>query len=296
MTAQAKLERLRADLEALPAALVAYSGGVDSAFLLAVAREVLGARAVALTTLSPAVPAEEADAARALAESLGVERIEVRSNELADPRYAANPSNRCFFCKSELHVHTRAAAERLARERGVAFTVLDGTNADDLRDHRPGREAAAAAGVRSPLADAGLAKEEIRALSRERGLPTWDKPAAPCLASRIPYGTEVTAARLRQIGAAERALRALGFRELRVRWHDTVARIEVHPDELSRLLEPATRAEASRAVRACGFRFVAIDLDGFASGRLNVLAADVPPLAPGAPARRGSADPEIPRA
>jgi len=271
MAADSGLERLRADLAALPAALVAYSGGVDSAFLLKVAHDVLGDRAVALTALSPSIPAEESGAARALAREIGVEHLEVESRELDDPRYAANPANRCFFCKSELHVHTRAAAERLSRERGAAFTVLDGTNVDDLSDHRPGREAALQAGVKSPLAEARLTKAEIRRFSRELGLPTWDKPAAPCLSSRIPYGAAVTSERLGQIAAAERAVRSFGFREFRVRWHDKVARLEVHPDEVDRLLDRDLRARVSRAVKDAGFAFVAVDLEGFSSGRLNVL-------------------------
>lgn len=276
VTPNERLTRLREDLAALPAALVAYSGGVDSAFLLRVAHDVLGERAVALTAISASIPPEESDAARALAREIGAEHLEVDSRELEDPRYAANPSNRCFFCKSELHLHTRAAADRLSRERGVAFTVLDGTNVDDLSDHRPGREAAAKAGVKSPLADAGLGKAEIRAHSKALGLPTWDKPSAPCLASRIPYGSEVTPERLAQIAAAERAVRGFGFREFRVRWHDSVARLEVHASEVDRLLDPALRTAVSRAVKQTGFKFVAVDLEAFASGRLNVLASDEP--------------------
>ena len=261
------------DLASLPAALVAYSGGVDSAFLLRVAHDVLGNRAVALTALSPSIPPEESDAARALAQAIGAEHLEVESHELDDPRYAANPSNRCFFCKTELHVHTRAAATRLSAERGVSFTVLDGTNRDDLSEHRPGRDAASKADVKSPLADARLTKAEIREHSRALGLPTWDKPAAPCLSSRIPYGVAVTPERLAQIAAAERAVRGFGFREFRVRWHDQVARLEVHRVEIARLLDADLRARVSRAVKDAGFAFVAVDLEGFASGRLNVLVS-----------------------
>lgn len=272
-SAEEKLERLRGVLAALPSALIAYSGGVDSAFLLAVAVETLGDRATALTARSPSIPAEELDAARALAARLGAAHLEVDSHELDDPRYAANPSNRCFYCKSELFLRTAEEAARLRAVRGGAeIVVLDGTNVDDLSDHRPGREAAERAGVRSPLVEAGLRKDEIRALSRARGLPTWDKPSAPCLASRIPYGTEVTAERLVAIEKAERALRALGFRSFRVRHHETVARLEIDAAELPRVFDPSLRDEIARAVKGAGFTFVSVDLEPLRSGRLNILA------------------------
>ncbi len=268
MAARMKLDKLRGVLSGVPRALVAYSGGVDSAFLLAFALEELGsARVRAFTAVSPSIPPEEVEAARALARSLGAEHVEVESKELEDPRYAANPSNRCFYCKSELYSRT---AEWVARNG--EWTVLDGTNLDDTGDHRPGREAALAAGVRSPLLEAGLTKAEIRELSRERGLPTWDKPSAPCLSSRIPYGTPVTEERLAKIGAAERAVRALGFRSFRVRFHESVARLEVDAAEQGRLFE--MRREVSRAVKAAGFAFVALDLEGLKSGSLNVLIHD----------------------
>lgn len=273
MDARTKLETLRGVLSEVPRALVAYSGGVDSAFLLATALDTVGRERVrAFTAISPSIAPEEVDAARALARSLGAEHVEVASKELEDPRYAANPSNRCFWCKTELYTRT---AEWVAAQGG-GWTVLDGTNLDDLSDHRPGREAAQRAGVRSPLVEARLTKDDIRALSRERGLPTWDKPSAPCLSSRIPYGTSVTEEKLAKIGAAESALRKLGFRSFRVRYHDSVARIEVDAAELPRLFE--MRSAASRAVKEAGFAFVALDLDGLKSGALNVLASSVPPI------------------
>ena len=259
------VERIRS----LESVLVAYSGGVDSALLLALAREALGERAVAFTALSPAVAADELDGARALARLLGAVHIEKRSGELEDPRYAANPQNRCYFCKTELYALAAAAA----RARGLAF-VLSGTNADELSDYRPGLKAASEHAVVQPLAEVGLTKDEIRALSRDRGLPTWDKPQQPCLSSRIPYGTPVTAERLDQLARSEMALRALGLREFRVRYHGEVARIEVAESELSRLLE--VRASAAQALRAAGFKFVSLDLEPFRSGRLNEAAGLIP--------------------
>lgn len=272
-----KLVRLRGTLAELPSALVAYSGGVDSAFLLAVAVEALGGRVIAVTARSASMPEEEADAARRLAASLGARHEEVASRELEDPRYAANPSDRCFYCKSELFRITTSLADRIAAEEGVRPAVLDGTNLDDLADHRPGREAARQADVRSPLVEAGLSKAEIRLLSKARGLPTWDKPAAPCLASRLPYGTAVTEPRLLRIAAAERAVRAAGFSSFRVRDHEPVARVEIDRAEMERIHDPAVRDAVVRGIKAAGFRFVALDLEGLRSGSLNVLAGDASP-------------------
>jgi uncharacterized protein len=264
-----KRERAVERLRSLGSALVAYSGGVDSALLLALAREALGDGAVAFTAVSAALPADELEGARAVARSLGARHLEERSAELEDPRYASNPVNRCYFCKTELY--TLASAR--ARDLGLA-AVVSGTNADELADYRPGLQAAAEHEVVQPLAEAGLTKAEIRALSRDLGLPTWDKPQQPCLSSRIPYGTEVTKERLAQLGQSEMALRALGLREFRVRYHGEIARIEAGAGDLERLLR--VRAEAVAALKTAGFKFVTVDLEPFRSGRLNEAAGLVP--------------------
>jgi uncharacterized protein len=262
-----------ARLRGLKSALVAYSGGVDSAFLLALAVEALGTNAIAFTALSPAVAPDELESARAVAKQLGARHIEKRSNELEDPRYAQNPVNRCYYCKTELY--TLAEAE--ARALGLN-AVVSGTNADELSDYRPGLAAAGEHQVVQPLAEAGLTKAEIRELSRAIGLATWDKPQQPCLSSRIPYGTEVTAERLSQLARSEMALRALGLREFRVRFHGQIARIEVGEAELAQLVR--VRADAVRALKEAGFQYVALDLEPFRSGRLNEAAGLVKLRAP----------------
>ena len=264
-----KRDQVIARLRSLRSALVAYSGGVDSALLLALAVEAIGDQAVAFTALSPAVPPDELEGARALARQLGARHVEKNSGELEDPRYAANPVNRCYFCKTELY--SLAAAEAAALRLGA---VVSGTNADELADYRPGLQAAAEHEVVQPLAEVGLTKAEIRALSREMGLPTWDKPQQPCLSSRIPYGTEVTPERLAQLARSEMALRALGLREFRVRYHGEIARIEVAETEFERLAR--VRSDAVTALKGAGFKFVTIDLEPFRSGRLNEAAGLVP--------------------
>ena len=263
-TLEGKLTQLRTILAELPSALVAFSGGVDSTFLLRVAHDVLGERCTALTTVSPTTPADDLAGARSLAVAMGATHVIVDTNELAIPGYAANPTNRCWFCKDNLFTICVAEAER----RGIG-AVIDGANLDDLGDHRPGLKAAAERSIRHPLVEAGLTKADIRAASRNLGLPTWDRPASPCLSSRFPYGTHITEDRLARVAAAEQVLRARGFRELRVRFHDQVARLEVPVHEMPRLLEPGVREEIVRELRALGFSYVALDLQGFRSGSLN---------------------------
>jgi len=247
---------------------IGFSGGVDSAYLAAAAVEAVGAsNVVGFIGRSASYPESQWAVARSVAARVGLSVIELDTDELNDPRYAANPTNRCYFCKTELWSRIVPAAQA----RGIT-TVVDGTNADDLSDHRPGAAAAREMGVRSPLADVGLTKAEIRSLSQIRDLPTWSQPSAPCLSSRIPYGTAVTVERLRAVERAEEALRALGIRgDLRVRHHGDLARIEVGVDELAALLDPDARRRLRDAVIAAGFSRVAIDLRGFRSGSLNVL-------------------------
>lgn len=259
-----RVEQLRASLRAHGSALIAFSGGVDSALVLKFAVEELGEKAVALTAISASVAPDEAAEASDLAKKIGARHVMVDSKELDDPRYAANPSNRCYFCKSELYSITDKHKASLGLN-----VVLDGFNADDKKDHRPGHQAAREHAVRSPLAEAQLTKAEVRAWSHRLGLPTWDKPQMACLASRVPYGTQVTVERLKQIGAAERAVRALGFVNFRVRYHQEVARLEVAAEELPRLLDAQTRSQLNAALKAQGFTYVALDLEPFRSGRLN---------------------------
>lgn len=263
MVPESKRQRLIQILRECGSVVIGYSGGVDSVFLARVAVETLGAdNVLAVTGKSDSIASWMEDTAREVAQRFGIPWLELETREIDDPRYAANPSNRCYFCKTELW----GKLGEVARGRGLRV-VLDGSNADDVGDHRPGAVAAGENAVRSPLLEAGLTKAEIREWSRELGLPTWDQPAAPCLASRIPYGIAVTPERLKQIETAELALRALGFRDFRVRHHDGLARLEVHPAEIARVAEH--RAEIAEAVRAAGFRRVLIDLQGYRRGSLN---------------------------
>ncbi len=260
----AKYAHLREIVHALGSVLVAYSGGVDSALLLKVASDELGDRAVGALASSEAYDEEETREALAVAQTIGARVERVETHELEDPRYTANAADRCYFCKTELFDQL----EPLARRLGLAH-IAYGMNRDDRGDWRPGQRAARERAVAAPLDDAALGKDEIRALARHLGVPVWDKPALACYSSRIPYGTTVTVEALRQIGRAERALRKLGLRQVRVRHHDRVARIEVDPSEFARLLDDETRAQVVASVRAAGYLYVTLDLAGYRVGSLN---------------------------
>jgi pyridinium-3,5-biscarboxylic acid mononucleotide sulfurtransferase len=272
MRSDPRLAKLQNVFAEMPTVLVCYSGGVDSALVLAVAHQVLGARALGITAVSASLAPAEKTKAIALAQQIGARHELVASHEIARAGYKANGADRCFHCKSELY----DISERIQNERGIAFTV-NGTNLDDLGDYRPGLEAAKAKGVRSPLIEAGFRKHDVREIAQSLGLPVWDKPAAACLSSRLPYGTEVTEARLLQIGKLEEALHVLGLRQVRVRWHSLgglpgakdaiLARVEVAQDELARAFE--LREQIVNIGKPLGYDFVTLDLQGYRVGSHN---------------------------
>lgn len=259
-----KLSTLKRSLSDMESVLVAYSGGVDSAFLLKVAHDVLGDRAVAVTALSESYAKSEFEDSKKVAGQIGARQILIETQELERLGYKENSPERCFFCKDELFTKL----EPLAQREGLRYVVY-GEIADDQADHRPGARAAKQHHVRAPLADAGLTKLEIRRLSRELGLPTWDKPSMACLSSRIPYGTEVTPDKLAMVEKAEEVLRSLGLRQYRVRHHDAVARIEVDPRDFEELVRSPLREMVVDRIKAVGYRYVALDLQGYRTGSLN---------------------------
>ena len=259
-----KSGRLRDLLAGYQSVLIAFSGGVDSAYLAIAAHDALGDRALAVTADSPSYPDSHRRLALSIARDFGFAHEMIRTAELERPEYRANPANRCYYCKDELYSQLTA----MARDRGIAV-VIDGNNADDRGDYRPGRQAARDHGVRSPLDEADLTKDDIRQLARAAGLASWDEPASACLSSRIPYGQEVTDERLRQIERAEAALRDLGFRVFRVRHHDTVARLEIAKAEMPRALDPAINATLVSQLKALGYQYVSLDLQGYRLGSLN---------------------------
>ncbi len=265
-----KLTQLQAIFQEMDRALIAYSGGIDSTLVAKVAGDVLGDRALAVTANSPSLMPEDFADAKMQAQAMGIAHRVVETHEMANEQYTSNPVNRCYFCKSELHDTLRPLADEL----GYAY-VVDGLNADDLQDYRPGIAAAKERGVRSPLAEVGMTKLEVRELAKQLGLPWWDKPSQPCLSSRFPYGELITAEKLHRVGRAERYLRDLGYRNLRVRSEGETARIELMPEEIAGFASTVELPGLVKAFQALGFSYVMLDLEGYKSGKLNRVLGEI---------------------
>ena len=259
-----KLEQLKTIFAQMERTLIAYSGGIDSTLVAKVAYDVLGDRALAITAVSPSLLPEELEDARIQAAQIGIAHELVQTHEMDNPNYTSNPVNRCYFCKSELH----DTLKPLAIERGYPY-VVDGVNADDLRDYRPGIQAAKERGARSPLAEVGITKADVRQLSRELGLTWWDKPSQPCLSSRFPYGEEITVAKLQRVGRAEVYLHKLGYKSLRVRSQEDTARIELPPEQIAEFALSTDLPKLVATFQDYGFTYVTLDLEGYRSGKLN---------------------------
>ena len=264
MTVTEKLNQIQAIFQEMERALIAYSGGVDSTLVAKIAYDVLGDQAIAVTAVSPSLLPEDLEEARIQAAEIGIQHQEIETQEMENPNYTSNPVNRCYFCKSELH----DTLKPLAQQWGYSY-IVDGVNADDLKDYRPGIQAAKERGVRSPLAEVGLTKLEVRELSKLLGLITWDKPAQPCLSSRFPYTEEITIAKLQRVGKAEVYLRKLGWSHLRVRSEADTARIELPPEQIQEFVLKINLPQLVQAFQEFGFIYVTLDLEGYRSGKLN---------------------------